>query len=124
MSCVIRFCYSGGFALNAATGGATRVVAVDSSQPAVEAARKNAGRNGLQGLTEFVKDDALKYMKVRGQGVVDLFSRLGRHNIYNPHVLRGRRPEYRTSRLVEGWAGEGVPRRSLLLGYANPLCAR
>lgn len=61
----IRFCYSGGFALNAAAGGATRVVAVDSSQPAVDTARRNAARNGLEGLTEFIKDDALNFMKVR-----------------------------------------------------------
>ena len=59
-----RFCYSGGFALNAAAGGASRVVAVDSSQPALEEAQINAARNNLQGTTEFVKDDALKYMKV------------------------------------------------------------
>lgn len=60
----IRFCYSGGFALNAAVGGATRVVAVDSSQPAVDTARRNAARNGLEELTEFIKDDALNFMKV------------------------------------------------------------
>ncbi|CAN0337068.1 unnamed protein product [Ectocarpus fasciculatus] len=57
------FCYSGGFALNAAAGGALRVVGVDSSQPALEDARVNAARNGLEGLTEFVKDDALNFMK-------------------------------------------------------------
>ncbi|WP_411017956.1 class I SAM-dependent methyltransferase, partial [Salmonella sp. s39606] len=52
------FCYSGGFALNAAAGGASRVVAVDSSQPALEEAQINAARNKLEGITEFVKDDA------------------------------------------------------------------
>ena len=59
-----RFCYSGGFALNAAAGGATQVVAVDSSQPAIDDAEINAARNNLEGLTEFIKDDALKFMKV------------------------------------------------------------
>lgn len=59
-----RFCYSGGFALNAAAGGALRVVAVDSSQPALDEAEVNAARNDLEGLAEFVKDDALKFMKV------------------------------------------------------------
>lgn len=59
----LRFCYSGGFALNAAAGGALRVVGVDSSQPALEEAQVNAARNGLEGLTEFVKDDALNFMK-------------------------------------------------------------
>ncbi|CAN0433506.1 unnamed protein product, partial [Hapterophycus canaliculatus] len=58
------FCYSGGFALNAAAGGARRVVAVDSSQPALEEAQVNAARNNLEALTEFVKDDALSFMKV------------------------------------------------------------
>ncbi|CAB1110712.1 unnamed protein product [Ectocarpus sp. CCAP 1310/34] len=57
------FCYSGGFALNAAAGGALRVVGVDSSQPALEEAQVNAARNELEGLTEFVKDDALNFMK-------------------------------------------------------------
>ena len=60
-----RFCYSGGFALNAAVGGASRVLAVDSSQPALEEARINAGRNGLDRMVEFVKDDALAFMKAR-----------------------------------------------------------
>ncbi|CAM9310955.1 unnamed protein product [Scytosiphon promiscuus] len=57
------FCYSGGFALNAAAGGARRVVAVDSSQPALEEAQVNAARNSLEAVTEFVKDDALSFMK-------------------------------------------------------------
>lgn len=61
---LIRFCYSGGFALNAAAGGASSVVAVDSSQPALDEAQINAARNGLEGKTKFVKDDALKFMKV------------------------------------------------------------
>lgn len=60
----LRFCYSGGFALNAAAGGASRVVAVDSSQAALEDAQTNAARNNLEGLTDFVKDDALKFMRV------------------------------------------------------------
>lgn len=39
-------------------------MAVDSSQPALDEAEINAARNNLRGLTEFVKDDALKFMKV------------------------------------------------------------
>lgn len=58
-----RFCYSGGFALNAAVGGALRVLAVDSSQPALEEARINAARNGLDRVVEFVREDALAFMK-------------------------------------------------------------
>lgn len=65
LSLAVRFCYSGGFSLNAAAGGASRVTAVDSSQPALEEAEINATRNNLGGLTEFIKDDALKFMKVQ-----------------------------------------------------------
>jgi 23S rRNA (cytosine1962-C5)-methyltransferase len=41
------FCYAGGFALNAAAGGARSVLAIDSSAPTLELARANAERNGL-----------------------------------------------------------------------------
>jgi 23S rRNA (cytosine1962-C5)-methyltransferase len=41
------FCYSGGFALNAATGGARSVLALDSSSEALELAHANAVLNGL-----------------------------------------------------------------------------
>lgn len=39
------FCYTGGFALNAAAGGARSVIAVDSSAEALELARRNATLN-------------------------------------------------------------------------------
>jgi len=45
------FCNVGGFALNAAKGGATRSVGIDSSSSAVEAARKNAELNQLDACT-------------------------------------------------------------------------
>jgi 23S rRNA (cytosine1962-C5)-methyltransferase len=41
------FCYTGGFGLHAARGGATSVEGVDSSGPALELARQNAEVNGL-----------------------------------------------------------------------------
>jgi 23S rRNA (cytosine1962-C5)-methyltransferase len=41
------FCFTGGFALNALSGGAKSVTAVDSSQAALELLRRNAARNGL-----------------------------------------------------------------------------
>jgi 23S rRNA (cytosine1962-C5)-methyltransferase len=41
------FCYAGGFALNALAGGASAVTAIDSSGPALAAARANAARNKL-----------------------------------------------------------------------------
>lgn len=49
------------------------MVAVDSSQPALEEAQINAARNKLEGITEFVKDDALKYMKVSAVKVLVFF---------------------------------------------------
>ena len=39
------FCYSGGFSLQALAGGATRVLSLDSSGPALEAARRNLALN-------------------------------------------------------------------------------
>ncbi|HVP15503.1 MAG TPA: class I SAM-dependent rRNA methyltransferase [Terriglobales bacterium] len=41
------FCYGGEWALHAARGGATAVLAVDSSEPALAAAARNLERNGL-----------------------------------------------------------------------------
>ncbi|MBQ9428285.1 MAG: class I SAM-dependent rRNA methyltransferase, partial [Clostridia bacterium] len=46
------FTHTGTFALNAAKGGAARVVAVDISESAVEMARACAKRNGLDRLIE------------------------------------------------------------------------
>jgi 23S rRNA (cytosine1962-C5)-methyltransferase len=42
------FCYQGEWALHAARGGAEHVLAVDTSQPALEAARRNFERNGVR----------------------------------------------------------------------------
>jgi len=41
------FCATGGFGLYALAGGAVRVLALDSSRPAIAAARENAARNGF-----------------------------------------------------------------------------
>jgi len=41
------YCYTGAFAVNAAKSGAKAVLAVDSSGPAVQLARENAGLNGV-----------------------------------------------------------------------------
>lgn len=48
------FTHTGSFALNAAKGGAEHVTAVDISDSAIEMARKNAERNGLQGNMDFI----------------------------------------------------------------------
>jgi 23S rRNA (cytosine1962-C5)-methyltransferase len=51
------FCYQGEWALHAARGGATAVTALDSSAPALEAARRNASRNGLAAAIAFRQGD-------------------------------------------------------------------
>ncbi len=53
------FTHTGSFALNAALGGAERVCAVDVSESAIEMARKNAARNGLDGIMDFKVADVL-----------------------------------------------------------------
>ncbi len=56
------FTHTGSFALNAAAAGAARVTAVDSSETALEAARRNASLNGLADSVEFVRDDVFDYL--------------------------------------------------------------
>lgn len=51
------FTHTGSFALNAAMGGAAHVTAVDVSKTAVEMARANAERNGLDGRMDFLAAD-------------------------------------------------------------------
>ena len=51
------FTHTGSFALNAAKGGAESVTAVDVSESAVEMARRNAARNGLDAGMDFLCAD-------------------------------------------------------------------
>jgi len=58
------FGYTAGFAVYAALGGATRTVTVDLSEPALELARENFRRNGLDpGQHEFVQEDVFQYLR-------------------------------------------------------------
>lgn len=59
------FCYSGGFALNALAGGARSVTAVDSSGPALAAARENARLNNLPGVdrAELIEADVFQQLR-------------------------------------------------------------
>ncbi|MCC7016904.1 MAG: class I SAM-dependent rRNA methyltransferase [Rhodospirillales bacterium] len=52
------YAYTGGFAVQAAAAGAKKVLAVDSSAPALELAKRAAARNGVAGACEFRKADA------------------------------------------------------------------
>ena len=51
------FTHTGSFALNAARGGAEHVTAVDISQSAIDLARENAVRNGLDSKMDFLCTD-------------------------------------------------------------------
>ena len=51
------FTHTGSFALNAALGGAAHVTAVDVSASAIEMARQNARRNGLEDRMDFITAD-------------------------------------------------------------------
>jgi 23S rRNA (cytosine1962-C5)-methyltransferase len=58
------FSYTGGFAIAALAGGAARVMAVESSAPALEVARENLTANPLDASkVEFVKADAFAHLR-------------------------------------------------------------
>jgi 23S rRNA (cytosine1962-C5)-methyltransferase len=58
------FCYTGGFAIAAAAGGAKRVLAVESSAPALDVARENLAANPLDASkVEFVKADVFAHLR-------------------------------------------------------------
>ncbi|HSD99838.1 MAG TPA: class I SAM-dependent methyltransferase [Burkholderiales bacterium] len=56
------FCYTGGFALNAAAGGARSVLALDSSAEALGLGRANAKLNGLTGV-DWVGGDVFQMLR-------------------------------------------------------------
>ncbi len=57
------FSYTGGWGLHAAAAGSDHVVAVDSSQPALDIAKENAELNGLADRFTTVKDNVINYLK-------------------------------------------------------------
>jgi 23S rRNA (cytosine1962-C5)-methyltransferase len=57
------FCYQGEWSLHAARGGATGVLAVDSSAPALAAAKRNAERNGLADRITFRQGDCFDVVR-------------------------------------------------------------
>ncbi|MFN8368497.1 MAG: class I SAM-dependent rRNA methyltransferase [Candidatus Kapaibacterium sp.] len=60
------FTNQGGFALNAAKGGASRAVGVDISASAIERCKRNAELNGFENC-EWLKDDVFDYLKQQAQ---------------------------------------------------------
>ena len=65
------FTHTGSFALNAARGGAEHVTAVDVSESAVEMARENARRNGLEDRMDFVAADVFDLLPEEKKGEYD-----------------------------------------------------
>jgi 23S rRNA (cytosine1962-C5)-methyltransferase len=57
------FSYQGAFALAAARAGADSVEAVESSEPAIARARRNAELNGIEGRIEFICANAFDVLK-------------------------------------------------------------
>jgi 23S rRNA (cytosine1962-C5)-methyltransferase len=57
------FSFLGGFALHAAKAGATRVLALDQSQEAVDAARRNAEVNGVADRVRFETINVFDWLK-------------------------------------------------------------
>lgn len=68
------FTHTGSFALNAALGGAEHVTAVDVSETAIEMAKKNAARNGLEDRMDFIAADVfdlLPELEAKGKAPYD-----------------------------------------------------
>ncbi len=62
------FAYTGAFSVYACSGGATEVVSIDSSRPALELAEQNIAANGFsQRAGELLKGDAFAYLKERNR---------------------------------------------------------
>lgn len=57
------FCYTGGFSINAALGGAKKVTGIDIKKDWLEAARKNAIMNNVSDRIEFVAQDSFKALE-------------------------------------------------------------
>jgi len=61
------YCYSGGFTIQAALAGATEVVALDRSQPALELAEAAAELNDVSGRCRFVKAEVFPDLQRRAK---------------------------------------------------------
>jgi 23S rRNA (cytosine1962-C5)-methyltransferase len=101
------FCYTGGFGLHAARAGASEVIGVDVSEPALALARENARLNGL-GAISFFRQDVFSYLNQQVQagehfGVVILDPpKFARSKSAIEEALRGyRRLQTLTLRLLE-----------------------
>jgi len=64
------FCYTGGFAVQAALAGASQILAIDSSEDAIALARRNASLNGVEERCSFAVAnafDTLRHLVAEGR---------------------------------------------------------
>lgn len=61
------YCHTGAFAISAAAAGAERVLAIDSSEPALALARESAALNGLGARIAIEKGEAFAALEALGQ---------------------------------------------------------
>ncbi|MBR0474244.1 MAG: class I SAM-dependent rRNA methyltransferase [Erysipelotrichaceae bacterium] len=66
------FSHTGGFALNAAKGGARKVVAVDVSKTALDQGHRNAVLNGLENIISFKQADVFDYLDTVKRGEFEM----------------------------------------------------
>lgn len=57
------FCYGGGWGITAAAAGADRVICIDSSESALDIARRSAELNGVADRLEFLRADATEALR-------------------------------------------------------------
>jgi 23S rRNA (cytosine1962-C5)-methyltransferase len=108
------FAYSGGFAVHAGAGGATQVVAVDSSAGAMAAAQRNWALNGLAPeRARFIAADVGRFLR-------DTDERFGLLVIDPPALVKQRKDLPRGTRVykdVNLWALRRALPGALLLTY-------
>jgi 23S rRNA (cytosine1962-C5)-methyltransferase len=61
------YCFTGGFAVQAARGGAACVTGIDSSEAALEKAREAAAQNGVAALCTFRRSEAFAEAQLLGE---------------------------------------------------------
>jgi 23S rRNA (cytosine1962-C5)-methyltransferase len=108
------FCYTGGLAVNAALGGAQRVVAVDGSAAACAIASENAALNGVGELCEFSTADAFAFLKnlPRFDGEFDMIS------LDPPAFIKSRKEKsagLRAFRVINALAMKALPKNGILV---------
>lgn len=105
------FCYTGGFSLYAAKGGAAHVDSVDISEPAIAMLKKNVSLNGQENLHNAYCTDAFQYLREQSLDY-DLV-------ILDPPAFAKRRkdivPACRGYKDINRLAMQKMPKKSLLL---------